>query len=262
MPTSPPPNHLSNLATKHTEMKGSVRMQCDEFASAGFALHLLSCSSCQDTASSHPGTVGSRHLAGAVHVVTPTATRDGDSSAQFAEGAEGAEGAGHRLRLQDLCCSRLALQLSATGMASQPLPQNNGLWPQPDHHTAWLAGEPTDSADRPRSRPHALVAMSFRHSANWRNHAAGKPLQRRYSIRQMHRQPSTPLQRVPSACLSMVQQLSRQAAGAWCFRSKARGMAPLAATVSAATETPGPNTRHQTRAKWSEYALPRGDPPF
>jgi hypothetical protein len=48
-----PPNHLSNLATKHTEMKGSLRMQCDEFGSAGFALHLLSCSSCQDTASWH-----------------------------------------------------------------------------------------------------------------------------------------------------------------------------------------------------------------
>jgi hypothetical protein len=49
-------------------------MQCDDFPSASF------CTFCCAAAINiqHPGTIGSRHMARAVHVVTPTATRDGE----------------------------------------------------------------------------------------------------------------------------------------------------------------------------------------
>ena len=49
-------------------------MQCDELPSASF------CTFCCAAAVNirHPGTIGSRHMARAVHVVTPTATRDGE----------------------------------------------------------------------------------------------------------------------------------------------------------------------------------------
>lgn len=127
-----------SLATKHAEMKGSMPMQCDELPSASF------CTFCCAAAVNirHPGTIGSRHMARAVHAYRDPRRGEAASLAshqtslsQFVLGAEGAEGAGHRLRLRDLCVV-LALHHSLTGMASQRLPQNNGLWHQPDNHTA------------------------------------------------------------------------------------------------------------------------------
>ncbi|KAH6870820.1 hypothetical protein BKA58DRAFT_385876 [Alternaria rosae] len=96
-------------------------------------------------------------------------------------------------------------------MASQRLPQNNGLWHQPNYHTARLADN--REPDRPRSRPQFLVAMSFRHSANWRNQAAGKGFDDTASARCI----VDASQALPR-CVSIVQQLSRKAAGALCFR--------------------------------------------
>jgi len=90
--------------------------------------------------------------------------------------AEGAEGAGHRLWLRDLSATWpcLALQGALTSLASQPLPQNNGLWHQPS-----TIGPGLQRTECPIDRgvvPSTLSALSFRQLAKpGRWEAAARP---------------------------------------------------------------------------------------
>jgi hypothetical protein len=175
----PTPHHLHKT---RGEMKGSRRMHCDEFASASASL----CIFCRAAAVNgrHPGTIGSRHMVrGGAHVVTPTATRDGEKQ-QATEPAS---------TLYTLMLGPWALRALAEPAIGCGYDRSALAWPCTTAQRAWLRSgcpktmvcgiSPTTTrpglqtnreADRPPTRPQFLVAMSFRHSANCPDQAAGK----------------------------------------------------------------------------------------